>query len=357
MMICCARYIDGVVEKNCYRKKYIGAFEVFFFSLLFTCYNIYVTTIGEHYGKWQGDRGNYLYSFFYGRENSVGLDLIFQLAHYFSIDFIPLLYIISFVCCILYFVGFRKIKDQTISALVFFLSTDAIFLTFAQLKQCFSNAFGGIFFALMLDERQSKWNDLICLVLAFSASAFHSTGLILFLFFILFKLMDLSKINVRLVFVIALFCMFFYEPVLFFVAKVTSNIPMLSSKITSYFVEKPMQGNDGSWMTFVKGFPFYIVVFYALYSRKNFLFEIKKFDKYLLISFVGAILYLFSIQSYWMFRFTSLFYLPIGVFLGLLIKRESDGFVKYLIAFLVVGGLVIVNVRNIILSYINSGGY
>lgn len=357
MMICCTRYINGVVEKKYNEKNFISIFEIVFFSLLFTCYNIYVTTIGEHYGKWEGDRGNYLYSFFYGRDTSVGLDSIFQLAHYFSIDFVPLLYIISFVCCVLYFIGFRKIKDQTILALLFFLSTDAIFLTFAQLKQCFSNALGGIFFALMLDENNSRQKDIVCLVLAFGASLFHSTGFILFLIFALFKLMEQSKINVKLVFITALFCIFFYEPVLFFVAKITSNVPVLSSKITDYFIESPIQGNEGSWATFVKGFPFYIVFLYALFNRKNFFFDIRKFDRYLLLSFVGAILYLFSVQSYWMFRFTSLFYLPIGVFFGLLMKRESSVLVKYLVAFFVIGGLFVVRIRHIILSYINSGGY
>jgi hypothetical protein len=161
-------------------------FDIIFFSLIFTFYNIFCTSLSGGINGLSGDRFSYFFSFVYEREQTPGLEFIFNIARLFQVDFIYVLYATTFICCALTFYGLKKTRNFSLLVLFFLLCTDYFANTFAQLKQCYTNAFSIIFFALLLREKNKQQNT-ICIFIALLASMFHTTGFILFPIFIAIK--------------------------------------------------------------------------------------------------------------------------------------------------------------------------
>lgn len=333
-----------------------SVFDIVSFSFLLTVFNVVCSNLSERIYSWQGDRGNYFYSFTSQRDVSLGINFLFDVVRFLNIDFLFFLYATTFVCSALSFYGLKKFKFFTINALLFIFFTDYFFQTFGQLKQCYTNAFSLMFFSVFFNSN-SKLRDVICLVLALCASFFHTTGFILFPIFVALKIVE-EKPKFFLHIIIALFfCLLIFKPLLSFLANITASIiPSLSSKIFQYFFDETADMNDGSYMTFIKGFPFYFITFLGFVRKKYLQMLIPNYENFLLISIIGSILYFFSIFSYWMFRFTSLFYVPIAVFFCLIVRYEKNLLDKYFEIITVFGILLIVRIRHIIISYINSGG-
>ena len=351
---CC--YIKGFIANKSTMHSNVSYVQIISFSALFTALNYFCTNISLKKGIWEGDRGNYLYSFGTGRSNSMGLDFLYSVAHSLSFDFITLLYLTTFLCCILFFFALKKTKYFSTYSLIFLFSTDLIFLTFAQLKQCYTVGFSCVFFAYMLKNKQER-NDLICLLLAFLASCFHVTGYLLFPIYFAIRFIEVSKNKFNVVLLVMLLILGTFGYVLKFMASIFSDLlPVISAKITTYFLEEEIY-SDGSWLTFIKGVPFYAVVLFAYLRRGAFSKIISDYDKYLFLSTIGALLYLMSIQSYWMFRFTALFYLPFALLFGVIMRNERDSISKWLLFLVVIGSLIVMRVRHILLVYIVHGGY
>lgn len=355
LMIFTCHYIEGFTTKSALAKGKISFFEIILYSALFSLFNFCLTNISLQNGKWTGDRGNYLYSFIVDRSNSVGLDILYGIAHFYSFDFYDVLYTTTFICCVLFFVAYKKMEHTSALALLFFLSTDVVFLTFAQLKQCYAIGFSFLFFAFMLQERK---NDVICLILAILSACFHTTGFILILLYFIVRKIDSNGKNFKYVLMSTILVLLFMKPVLQGIADLFSGIiPSLSSRILKYFFVESSSSTDGSWLTFVKGCPYYVVTFFSLVRRKELSKEYANYDKFVFLSMIGSFLYLLSIVSYWMFRFTSLFYMPIAVLFGMIASKERDPVTRFILITIVIGTLIIVRVRHIILTYVNYGGY
>lgn len=351
---CC--FIKGSKETNFTFSSNVSYFQIIFFSTLFTLLNYFCTNISIKKDVWEGDRGNYLYSFVYGRSNSMGLDILYDIAHVISLDFVTLLYFTTFICCILFFFSLKKSDHFSFYNLIFLFSTDLFFLTFAQLKQCYAVGFSCIFFAYMLKDKQNR-NDLICILLAFLASSFHVTGYLLFPIYFALRFIESSKNKLNYIFIIMFIFLGTFEYLLKFLASFFSSfVPVLSVKISTYFLEENTL-YEGSWLSFIKGIPFYVVALFAFLRRKAFSKEIVCYDKYLFLSIVGALLYLMSIQSYWMFRFTALFYLPFSLLFSIIMQKERDSITRWFFFLIVIISLIVVRVRHILLVYIIHGGY
>lgn len=351
---CC--FIKGFLANDSRKYSNVSWVQIVSFSALFTLFNYFCTNISLKKDVWEGDRGNYLYSFGTGRSNSLGLDFLYDVAHSFSVDFVTFLYFTTFFCCILFFFALKKSKNFSLYDLVFLFSTDLVFLTFAQLKQCYTVAFSCLFFAYILKNKQER-NDLICIILAILASCFHVTGYLLFPIYFAMRFIENSKNKFNAVLIVMAFILGSLGYVLKFIAFVSSGVfPVISTKITAYFLEEEVS-SDGSWLTFIKGIPFFTVVLFAFLRRSFFSKIIDAYDKYLFLSITGALLYLMSIQSYWMFRFTAIFYLPFAFLFGIIMRNERDSITKWFFFLLVIASLIVVRVRHILLVYIIHGGY
>jgi hypothetical protein len=350
------KYVNPFSEYAFPNIKY-SSIEIVIFSVSLSLYNVFCTHLSDHFNAWdKGDRANYLYSFLNDRSNSTGLDFLFNVAHLFDLEFVHFLYITTFLCAALTFWGLRQYKNLSLLSLFFFFSTDYFFMTFSQLKQCYTNAFSVLFFSVLFSEKNAL-RDVACLCLALLASLFHVTGYILFPIFIAFRIIESNSKNFRKVLFCFVFIISMFKPVLLFITNATSNIlPYLSTKIALYFFDDAINMNDGSYMTFVKGCPFYFVTVIGLLRRRYLSKIIPFYDNYLLISIAASFLYALSIYSYWMFRFTSLFYLPVGVFFCLILRFERNLLDRFFTIFFIFVPTLVVRIRHIILSYINFGG-
>ncbi|SMG16999.1 EpsG family protein [Fibrobacter sp. UWB13] len=328
-------------------------FDIILFSLIFTFYNIFCTNLSGGINGLGGDRLNYFVSFVNHRVEMPGLELIFNAARFLHVDFLYVLYATTFICCTITFYGLKKTKNFSLFVLFFLLVTDYFSLTFAQLKQCYTNAFCILFFANILKE-SSVQRDVACVLYALSASLFHTTGFILFPIFLAMKLIEKKVVSLRFILFLMLLMLLFFKHILIFLVSFSSSfIPVLSAKIIHYFFEE--YTGYGSFLTFIKGIPFYFITCYGLMKKNNFEKIIPYYHQYLFLSIIGSCLYLFSIVSYWMFRFTALFYVPIGIFFYLLIRYEKNEVDRYFAILFVLGTSIIVKLRHDIIYYINYG--
>lgn len=343
------RYI--LRNRNKYFYKNISVIAIILFSILFVFLNVYCTESSNEMG---GDRGNYFYGFIYGRKDSLGLNFVFNIVKIFTDDFHVVLYLTTFICCMLTFFAYRNINEAEVNALVFLFLTDFLFTTFVNLKQCYSNAFASLFFCLIVRER-TYGRDILCLVLAVLASLFHPTGVILWPILIYFWIIPKGGKNISL-YLFLIFCGALFAPQICMILAhiVAIPLPELSKKIVMYFGAENARVDGISRFSFIKGFPYYVLLASGIYKRRHLLYKEKNYDKYLFLTSVGTVLYAMSVHSYWMSRFTTMFYLPMGVFYSIIV-RNFNGKKKQFFKIILAGSMFILIVRYIFLIYTNYG--
>lgn len=328
-----------------------------FFSLIFALFYFILTEMSGKVGKWGGDLANYYYKLENNLPTSEGLDFLYGLLRNINFSFVDFLFFTTFVCTLLALSSFRKCSNVTPVAILFFLCTDFVFLTFAQLKQCYACAFACLFFSDIM-EKSLRLKNVRCFFWAVLASSFHTTGYILFPILILMNVLEKKKNSFILIMFIFICLLFVAKPLLIIFSGLSQSVlPVVSLKIAQYFIEENSIAEGGSALTFIKGAPFYFITLWAFVRKKNYSDIISNYDGFLFVSVIGSVLYLFSIESYWMFRFTAIFYFPMAVFWGKLFELEQNLFDRYFLAFLVFATAVIVRFRHIILMYLNYGGY
>ena len=128
------------------------------------------------------------------------------------------------------------------------------------------------------------------------------------------------------------------------VARISSGYSM---KILGYLGGKTEQISDTTTLAFIKGFPFYYVSIMGFFKRSGLRQTIKNYDQYLILSVIGSIIYLSCIHSYWLFRATTYFYYPIGIYFGLIVKNLNSVRVK-------IGSAMMTDLHSLIV-YISEG--
>ena len=347
------------VNKNIKNNKLkISLLAIFIISILFALYNLFCTELSliVHNGQYKYyDRNNYLIEFLGLRKTSLGLTMVFELVKFFSNNFKVVLYLSTFLSCFITFLAFKKSKDSNTYSLIFLFLTDFVFCTFFALKQCYTCAFSSLLFVLFFQEK-FKYKDLICIILVILSCLFHTSGFILIPIFIFLKIFENKKINPYIFGGLLLLLFLVLEPLLNLIAFFTTNIlPSISNRIIGYFNNGISFKNINS--VFIKGFPFYYITFLSFLNYKKLNKKILHYDKYCVTSIITSFFYLLSAFSYWMYRFTWLFYLPVGILFGIITKEEKKLKIKIFNCILVYGSMIILLIRWLFLIYKNFGGF
>lgn len=337
------------------KQKKIKVWIIIFIAMLFTLYNYYCTLNSSPIeNRHSSDRYNYYYEFLGYRKTSEGLTFIFQLVKIFTSNFEWVLYFTSFICCVITFFVYRITKEKSTWALLFLFFTDIIFTMFINLKQCYANAFIALMIALSMGERKI-YKDIICICCVSIALRFHSAAIVGVPIFLFLRFNKWQKNNFALITILVVALFLFIEPLLLSLSSLIRPIyPYGADKILEYFASDTIHKEEGSIFSFVKGVPFYFIAIMGCIKRKDLKIVYCNYDNYLFVSILGALFYMSSISSYWLYRGTALLYLPISILYGMLCEN-MQGRKKVIFLIVTLVPHIIVFCRWIILMCVNYG--
>lgn len=312
------RVAGAPINKSDNKQSYVQhtLFCILVFALLCTFYNVFVTISRDGMAM---DRTNYANDFNNGTSSalSIGLQAVFAVIRFFHGSIYTVFYVTTFFYVAVSIWAFLASGLNSRYALAFFVLTDAIFFSFTALKQIYACAFATIFILYAL-KRNTVSHICICLATIALACLFHNAAIILiptYPLLLIAKKKNLRGWYIFTVIGLLILSVLFMDKIASIIAKVMEPIkPSIAHKILGYFTTKANE-NRGS-MTFVKGFPFYLIVAIGVFRRRRYQNRIVNYDALLLLSALGATLYFASIQSYWIFRATAFYFFPICLFIG-----------------------------------------
>lgn len=341
------------IQTNMIPGKKISYYTIFLISILFTLFNVFVTSISSGYGS---DRLNYAYEFTGARSStSIALDYIFEIVNRCGGSIRTVFYMTTFICVFLTLLAYKKSSRVNSNVFFLLLTSEWILFTLTALKQAYACAFACLFFVYSIEDmtRKGTFKAILCAVVA---SLFHISGLILFPILLLIKKKNMEKKALLvwlLVLVVGIACL---KPLMLMVSNVIDGfMPIYANKIENYFLNDGNTVETASAFAFIKYLPVYFVTFLGFVYRKRCSSMIDGYNKFLFISALSSCLVAYSAVSYWFSRFTGIFYFPIFVLYNLV----SSGFVnkkrKLFYDLVVYGGGIVVLIRKLILIFVNYG--
>ena len=307
---------DTPEQPHSHRQQILHILEcVILFALLYTFYNVFCTLTTPTMGY---DRTNYSIEFNAGNAGSptLGLYVIYTIVRAFGGNIYAVFYFSTFFFTAVSVWAFFYTGLHNRYALTLFVLTDIIFFSFTALKQIYACAFAVILFAVA-QKKTTLPHVLICLSAMALACLFHNAALILiptYPLLLLCKSRQLKGWQLFTLIGLLLLSVLFLDQIAMLVARLVEPIkPSISSKIIEYFTKE-----DGSWNKAVvlKGLPYYLIVLFGIRKRSRLREQIANYDMLLMMSALGAAMYLASIQSYWMYRTTEFYVFPICIFFG-----------------------------------------
>ena len=347
-------YIDDGSDSELKVQK-ITITLIILIGLLFVLYNVLVTKINP---STTSDRRNYTLNFYgYRASPSAGLTFIINIIRMFSSNVEVLFYVTTFISMVITLWAYKISKEATPNAVLFLLATQYVFFTFAGLKQSYANALAAICIVLALRNKGIK-DTIFGIISIIAAIWFHHTGYFLIPLFVMLKIKKTRK-TIIWFFVFMVFIVLFLEPILVRTASLISPFATtFSGKIVEYFGETSSEGlqTEGA-LTFIKGFPFYVITIVGCIKRKKLIDAIDNYDNYLFISGILSFIYLATVYNGWVYRLSYFLYLPVGIFYGQIMQYYHKHNNKLIIDAVVFGATFILTIRFVVLMYINYGGF
>lgn len=342
------------IDSSQYARRKLSLFAVLIIAILFTIYNVYVTSTSVVVGS---DRQNYIANFNGLRVSpSITLMFLMQMVHRINGSIETLYYITTFLCVVITMIAYRISKDATPQSFVLLCVTQYFLATLTALKQCYASALAVLVFILLL-EYKSKKTDILAIACIILACLFHTTGYVLIPLFIIVRAPK-SKTNLFLYGFALLILAFAFEPAMLALARVvTPIIPRLGTQLVSYFSDASEYASEGIAISFIKGLPYYFITIYGVLKRKVLRDRIGNYDNYLLVVGTGAFLYFVSIYSGWLSRFIYFFSFVSFVFFGLLMKEVRIYSNRLIYKTFVFLSLTVVTYRFLYLVYTLWGGF
>ena len=252
--------------------------------------------------------------------------------------------------------AFRRNKNAGYRTLIFLMCTNLVFFTFTGLKQSYAIGFSALLFSNMLAKEKKELITLENILLIILASLFHTTGFILILLYLLFLIQRKNNRYTMLVIFGLAVVLVAFQPLCLLIAKVSSGVfPSLSVKLLQYFGNSALDSDSGS-MVFIKGTPFYALFLYGCIFRKAFKNKNSQYDSYLILTGIASLFFLASAKQYWMYRFTYMFYFPMGVFYDQLIGWNKRGN-QIMIMLTVALPVLVLNIRELTMIFSRYGGF
>lgn len=309
-----------MAQHSYYREKKLSWMSIGFSSLMF---GFYALVIGNPSMK--GDRGNYALR--YVRKGwdvsseSIGLNWAYELMRPISLNADFLFVTFETVYIFLTLVAYRYCKWSTPKALLLLLVSMYPMFGYYGLKQAISQGIIMIAFAIYFNQSDARLFKsaipyIISFILVFCGILFHEAAFIIPL--IIFCFIFWNNRTIRNLGYLLLFIMTLAFPLMQTV--LFNNIGLLSnnlhSQITVY--ANGGLGSGMSFLTILKGLPFYIIS-YVGWKNRNLLGEtIPNYDRLLLLAVFSSFTIIISAVNYWYFRFSLYFYFYVFVFATML---------------------------------------
>ncbi len=349
-----ATQYDTADLKN-HNSNRISFVTILIISFVFVLYNVIVTKMNATPPH---DRQIYILDFHgYRVSPSVGLTFIIDFVHSFSHNVEYLFYLSTLITVFLTFVAFRIDEEARPRTLLFLLSTQYFFFGLEALKQAYANAFAVLCISLTL-RSQGKKDTVLAIVSIILAICFHHTGYFLIPIYILLRIKK-NKKTILISFLILILSILFFEPVLLRIASLVSPYASyFSQKIYQYFGEAASDDlQREGLLTFVKGFPFYVLTIVGWFKRTKLVDKVRNYDNYLFLSGMLSFSYLATVYNSWVYRLSYYFFLPTGVFYVILLKNIENHRNKILFILATIGTSALITLRFVMLMYFNYGGF
>lgn len=253
--------------------------------------------------------------------------------------------------------AYRESNEATPKAILFLLTTQYVFFTFAGMKQCYVNAFASLCIVLALRNRGIK-DTIVSIALIALSIWFHPSGYLLIPLYIMIRIRKTRWTNV-LFFLLMIIGVLFLEPLLLRVARLTAPFaPSVAIKIYDYFGETSNEALEATgFMSALKGIPYYIITLVGWVKKRELKDNIPNYENYLFLSGVISFIYVASVYNSWVNRLAYLLYLPVAIFFVQLMRNVSNEHNYKIINTSVIGINALFTLRFVVLVYMNYGGF
>lgn len=332
---------------------------IFLITFLCFLYNALATNLGAAAGVVGYDRHNYSLNFYGLRPaQGAGLTFIIFIIRQFTSNLNWLWYVATLIVMPITLLAYRISREATPSALFFFLTTQYIFLTFVNMKQCY--ACGLVSLCLIVALRNNGLRDKIyCALLMALAYAFHPTALIALPLCIIIWVKK-SDLHVAAFFLAIAVSILTLKWILPLAGSVLAHVtPWLASKIVYYLnmMESENKTAEASLLTATKGIPWYMITILGCAKRRKLKGKIGNYDNYLLLSGTLSVVYLASFYNVWIYRLAYYLYLPVTIFYCQMMRFIRGRDKAFLLYAMVMGLNFLITIRFLILTYLNFGGF
>lgn len=292
------------VPVNSQRNKAVTGKKMQWFILITIAMilSIYSKTLGLSAGL--TDRVTYSFSFLYrypvyysslhsliNSGTEPGIVVLSMLIAKFTGNVTWLFFIATFLTSVINLYVLYKMTDHFLSGTALFMLSLFFFDGTYLVKQSLAIALANLAILSYINRKSVNY-----FLFTAAACLFHSTAVILFPLYFLFKVVRTKK---------AYFLMFIIFGILFLffgiiLTRLIPSLPFVNHYIDAGEYEYYFGG--GSTTSVIKGIPFYITTALALIFREEMKKELKNADVYIISSFIYSASWLFTFNMYWFFR-------------------------------------------------------
>lgn len=334
---------------TCTREPKLGNklpyWRIVVLSVLFGIYSVSVSA-----NPYTRDRNNYTIRFVGNWKDpwTPGLNLLARFLHLFTNDERYLFFAISFLCAFLALVAYKTCRIGNRNAVLLLLCSQFLLFSFAGFKQAPANSLGAIAIILFIQNRYIL--SIIPLVLAV---LFHESAYIVIIMMGVCFNSKHRLVRYAFYLLLLLSLMFYSDFVRALSAILDKTVPNLAEEGVPYLESTTLE----SVATSVKGFPFYLLSYYAIRNRKEFCESVPKYDSYMILSVATCSFLLFSMRSYWLHRLAYYFYIPLFSFASEIYELDTDRRRANSFLFMLVIPMALITIRYILLTFLRFGGF
>ncbi|OAT80987.1 hypothetical protein A6P54_13405 [Bacillus sp. MKU004] len=301
------------------------------------------------YKPYMYDRGSYILHFnvtypvylsdlshIFRQPVEIGFVIVNVIVRYFTSNYLWLFFVFAFIPTVITLFVLYKFPYKFKSLFfLYIISMIPLFTTYLN-RQMFAVAVFNIAIYYYY-----KGNKTLYLIYTLLACFFHGTAVIGFLLFVFLQYAknlrrDWYIVISMLVAVVALF------PLVEFLI---SNIAYLNEKFDISELSK------ASNIVFLKGLPFLMIGFIALYNRNYLIKYESKIDMFIVLTIFTGICWVYAIKGYWLYRISIFSMVPALILAQILFSKLKDKKLVQLIYVAFVTSMAIITIREIYLLY------
>lgn len=329
---------------NKFRRK-TSLFIILLLTLILSIYSTYLASTGILV-----DTIRYSWSFNYryptysnsledmlNAKTEVGFLYLNKVIYIFTDNSIWLFFCCAFISTSLTFYVASKINGYLINFVMLYMMSQYYLFTTYTLKQALAVSFANLAIYQLFKNR-----NLLFIIYTAIAISFHTSSLVLFIYYILTKIIKTRRSYIYILIGTPLLALSMGLLMNF----VLPNIPFFSSYI---FSEDQLNQQIEGYGVIFRGLPFYILSVYLLIYRNRLATKFKHIDKYIIACLLFSMSWILAVQYYWILRFCWYFALLTLSSVPLLLKEISNKNGKIVFIFLFFTPLIVLTIRQVYL--------